>query len=131
MIVLGVDPRVVGRDLLRERVVGAEPFEQRLGGDAAHGEGRRPAGEIATAQAAVRVVVVEVEQFLIEVLGSFSVHGSLLRGWRDVDRARADGPVDHSPGSVLPSQPRGYFSLVLSRLDARGKAMPATEFIRR
>ena len=73
--VFGADPRVVGRDLLRERVVGAEPLEQRLGGDAAHGEGRRPAGELATAQSAVRVVVVEVEQFLIEVPGLFSFHG--------------------------------------------------------
>jgi len=69
-----VDPRVVGRDLLGERVAGAEPLEQGLGGDAAHGEGRRLASELAAAQAAVCVVDVEVEQPLIGVLCLFSFH---------------------------------------------------------
>jgi hypothetical protein len=73
--VFGADPGVVGRDLLRECVVRAEPLEQRLGRHAAHREGGRTTDEVATAQSAVRVVVVEVEQLLIEVPGLFSFHG--------------------------------------------------------
>ena len=65
--VFGLDAFVVLGHLLGEGVVRSERFEQRGDGDPADGEARGAFEESASVHPAVGVVVVEIEEFLIEV----------------------------------------------------------------
>lgn len=77
---LGFDTGVVLGDLLCEGVVGTEDFEEGGSGESAGGELGGAFEEVAPADAAVGVVVVEVEEGLGEGGGGWAVHRAVEKG---------------------------------------------------
>ena len=69
-----LDAWIVLRHLLGERVVGAEHFQQRRASEAANGEAGSPLDEAPAVEPAMGIVIVQIEQFLIEVRGGEAVH---------------------------------------------------------
>src|ERR1019366_8494652 len=72
--VLGLEPLVVGRDLLRERVVGPEALPKSQGGYAADRELLRAIEECTAVDLAVNVTVEQVQQLLRIIRRFFSFH---------------------------------------------------------
>jgi hypothetical protein len=64
---LSLDARVALVDLFGERVFRRQGLQQRRGGDPADGEFRRPVEKLPALDQPVRVSVVEIQQFLVEV----------------------------------------------------------------
>ncbi len=72
---LGSDRGIVGRHLLGERIIGAHLAQDRGGGQAAHGIFPGAVEKFALGDLAMRVEVIELEQFRGEVPGGQSGHG--------------------------------------------------------
>ena len=73
--VLGREPRVVLRDLLRERVIGTQRFQHRRGREAADGILAGLVEEIAAGEPAVHVSIEQFQDFGREIAGFHSFHG--------------------------------------------------------
>lgn len=74
-----LDIRVIERDLLGHRVVGLEHVEQGDGTNPANRILARTVEKLAFGDHAMRVKVIEIEQFLIEILRCQSCHGLAFR----------------------------------------------------
>ena len=88
--VFGAEAGVGEAHLLRQRVVRRERGEQGRSRQAAHREARRAVEEVAAAQAAVHVAVVELEELRVEILGGQAGHAG-LRGQRVPEHRRGPG----------------------------------------